>query len=158
MKRVSTTVLGVSIIMLMMAAAAVTVVLDAARASVPPAPAAARPEPTPRLEHRALSLARAAAAAGYRELVLTPGTWESVQLGAAPEGYNLDSIYGDRPEGRYAVRLASGPQPGQVTIVGVAREDQSGLVRAVKVVYERFSDSSLREIECRWDGLAPRCP
>lgn len=159
MKRISATVLGVSIIMLMMAAAVPAVVLDAARAPMPPpAPAAARPEPARRLERRALSLARAAAAAGYRELVLTPGTWESVQLGAAPEGYDLDSVYGDRPDGRYAVRLASGPLPGQVTITGVGREDHSGLVRAVRVVYDYFPNSSLREVECRWNDPAPHCP
>jgi hypothetical protein len=150
MKQAKTTLLGVSIIMLMMAAVIPAVILNAARAVEaegvePPA------------EERALALAQKAAARGYRELVLSPGAWNGVQLGTAPHGFDLDAVYDDVPAGRYAVRLASGPLPGQVTITGVARERRSGLVRSVRVVYDYFPNSSLREADCSWDA-APSCP
>ena len=104
-----------------------------------------------------LGTAVEAAARGYRELVISPGAWNGVQLGTAPHGFDLDAVYDDVPAGRYAVRLASGPLPGQVTITGVARERRSGLVRSVRVVYDYFPNSSLREADCSWDA-APSCP
>lgn len=149
-RRLPTTVLGVSLILLMLAAIIPAAIMNAAR---PVEAGGIAPPP----EEIALALAQQAAEKGYRELVLTPDAWNGVQLGAAPRGFDLDRVYDDEPGGRYAVRLASGPLPGQVTITGIARAEPSGTVRAVRVVYDYFPNSSLREVRCGWER-GPACP
>jgi hypothetical protein len=147
MKRREDAALGAALIMTMLAAVLPSVVADARRGAARPAAPSAD----------ALGLAYQAAERGYRELVLEPDAWRQVQLGRPPAGFDLDSAFPAAGGALYAVRLSSGPLPGQVTITGVARAG-GGQTRAVRAVYDYFPNSSVREVACRWDSGAPRCP
>lgn len=153
MKRLEEAALGVAVIMTMLAAVLPAVVADARRGLSRPAAAAARPA----APEDSLDLAFQAAERGYRELVLAPEAWSLVQLGRPPRGFDLDAAFPAPGGGLYAVRLSSGPLPGQVTITGVARAG-GGETRAVRAVYDYFPNSSVREVSCRWDAGAPSCP
>ncbi len=84
----------------------------------------------------AMNLAEAGINRAVWKITTSTGVWDSVLRGGTISGYNFDVIYDDVKGGVYRVKLSSGPEERQVTIISEGKDEKTGEVRAVKVVYK----------------------
>jgi len=85
----------------------------------------------------AFQLAEAAVDRGYQKIAESTATWQAVKTGVVQTGFNFDTAYSDIEGGAYAIKLSSGPQSGEVTILAVGRDKMLRETRALKVVYSK---------------------
>jgi len=87
----------------------------------------------------AFSLAEAAVDRGNWKVKSSTATFAQVMAGSILAGYNFDVTYADIPGGSYRIKVASGPDIGQVTIYGEGRSAGNNETRAIKAVYTNTS-------------------
>ncbi|MBI4351116.1 MAG: hypothetical protein HY550_06735 [Elusimicrobia bacterium] len=85
----------------------------------------------------AFQLAESAVDRGYQKIAESTSTWESIQDGEVQTGFNFDTIYSDLSGGTYTIRITSGPENDEVTILTVGRDKMNRETRALKVVYSK---------------------
>ena len=85
----------------------------------------------------AFQLAEAAVDRGYQKIAESTSTWQAVKTGVVQAGFDFDTSYSDIEGGTYAIKLSSGPQSGEVTILAVGRDKMLRETRALKVVYSK---------------------
>lgn len=85
----------------------------------------------------AFQLAEAAVDRGYQKIAESTSTWKAIQNGTVQTGFNFDTVYSDIEGGTYAIRLSSGPNSGEATILTVGRDKMKRETRALKVVYSK---------------------
>lgn len=83
----------------------------------------------------AFHLAEAATERGYLIVAQSTTTYQSIQNGAVLTGYNYDTAYTDVPGGRYAIRITSGTNPGEVVITGVGKDSSGSSVRTLEIIW-----------------------
>ncbi len=91
---------------------------------------------------KSYQLAESAVEQGYQKLLVSTGTWATVQGGTPVSGYNFDSSYTGVTGGNYQIRLAAGPSANQITITGVGKANSpsgNADVRSIKVIYTNGS-------------------
>ncbi len=96
----------------------------------------------------ALQLAEAALDRGFQKVIESTSTWKALQLGQTFPGFVLDAAYSELPGGSYAIAVTSGPNTGEVTIIGIGRDKMNREVRALKAV---FVNQILSEISVQAD-------
>ena len=133
--------LGATIILAMLAGVIPAVIADLERAAQASSSSSTS---------RARGVAAVAAEFGRRQLWRKSDAWGAVLRGTPPPGFDLDAAFSEEPGTRYAVRLASGPGDGQVTITGVGQDLRDGEVSALSVVYELAPGASQPAVRCRW--------
>lgn len=84
---------------------------------------------------RAFELAESAVDRGFQQLIMSTSAWANIQAGTIPTSYNFDQVYSDLSGGQYEIRISSGPQTQQATIVAVGRDLSKNELRAVKAIY-----------------------
>jgi hypothetical protein len=82
----------------------------------------------------AFALAESALEQGYQQFIISTTTWQSVQAGTIPSGYNFNQTY-KGSGGEYEIRIASGPGAGHATVTGVARDVSKNEIRSLQAVY-----------------------
>ena len=114
----------------------------------------------------AFQLAEGALERGYQKVIESTQTWAAVQTGQALTGMSLNSSFTDLAGGSYAISVTSGPNLGEVTIIGVGRDKMNKETRALKAVYANslMSDVSIaaakgvtmngNNIEVEWGAIS----
>jgi Tfp pilus assembly protein PilX len=114
----------------------------------------------------AFQLAEGALDRGFQKVIESTQSWKNIQAGQALPGMNFDTSFADLDGGTYAVSVTSGPENGEVTIVGVGKDKMGREVRSLKAVYANLlmSDISLaaaegvtmngNNIEVEWGGVS----
>lgn len=87
----------------------------------------------------AFNLAEAAVDRGYWKVKSSVATFNSLMAGNTISGYNFDATYSDISGGTYRIKISSGPDESQVTIVGEGRDSVDRETRAIKAVYTNTS-------------------
>ncbi|OGS12691.1 MAG: hypothetical protein A2234_03045 [Elusimicrobia bacterium RIFOXYA2_FULL_58_8] len=83
----------------------------------------------------AFQLAEGAVDRGYQKVIESTQTWKQIQDGQAIPCMSFNCSFTDLSGGTYAVSVTSGPNSGEVTIVGVGRDKMNKEVRALRAVY-----------------------
>ncbi|MGD9641910.1 MAG: hypothetical protein AB7V08_04130 [Elusimicrobiales bacterium] len=114
----------------------------------------------------AFQLAEGALDRGFQKVIESTQSWKEIQAGQALPGMSFDTSFADLDGGTYAVSVTSGPETGEVTIVGVGRDKMGRETRSLKAVYANslMSDISIaaaegitmsgNNIQVEWGGVS----
>jgi len=83
----------------------------------------------------AFNIAETAVERGMWKLKESTGAWDNAYRGNAIPGYNFDVTHTDVDGGSYRIRITSGPNLREVTIVGEGKDQTSQEVRAIRAVF-----------------------
>lgn len=114
----------------------------------------------------AFQLAEGALDRGFQKVIESTQSWKNIQAGQALPGMSFDTSFADLDGGTYAVSVTSGPETGEVTIVGVGKDKMGRETRSLKAVYANLlmSDISIaaaegvtmsgNNIQVEWGGVS----
>lgn len=84
----------------------------------------------------AFNLAEAAVERGMWKLKSSTSTFNEAKLGIIIPGFNMDTSYGDIPNGLYRIKFSSGPGTREVTVIGEGKDLGSNETRAISAVFQ----------------------
>jgi hypothetical protein len=87
----------------------------------------------------AFQLAEAAIDRGYWKAKSSTSTFADISAGNTVARYNFDTTYNDIAGGTYRVRISSGPDLDQITIIGEGRDFLNRETRAIQTVFTNVS-------------------
>ncbi|MGQ0643903.1 MAG: hypothetical protein ACT4O3_00220, partial [Elusimicrobiota bacterium] len=87
--------------------------------------------------HAALALAEAGVDRAVWKLGEHATYWDGAAAGAVFTGYNNDVVYTDVSGGSYRVKVSSGPDTGQITVVATGKDRTNLEFRAIEVIYDK---------------------
>ncbi len=84
----------------------------------------------------ATNLAEAGIARAVWKINTSPSTWDEILKGNTIDGYNFDVIYDDIEGGFYRIKLSSGPEFRNLTVISEGKDKKTSEVIAIKAVFK----------------------